>query len=680
MKHAKSLIVMLLLLAFLLSGCGQAAPAPAADAWNIAAGTLPSEDTASLRPLAASGSQSKAARVSNAPFWAKFEGDKVEGSGEVVDGVYRFTAAKTDGEAWHVKLESNYPTVAGRDYRITYRFRSDVAGKVKFGDFQEFEIQKGDNSVTGILTATGGTSYLDLQLGMLPAFTIDFSEIEVEEYADEVEYEDALPAPINYEKERIVFEKHDQGYAPIPTRSSEDVSLYYFSVPWDPGVWKSRLYIKTGMIPEKGQHYRVTADIESDQGMPFEVLFNSDEEEKGYGALYGQNLTAGETKTCEAVITGRSDGDELVLQFSLGEAPEDANIKVSNVNVEKVIDHYKSVLPAGFALDKDISTGRTLYNSVPKSYKKLPLSFSYTGTDSVFEGHDDDYEVSLQEAASSATLQIKKAPEADRGVWKVRLYAATGLVLEPGTTYRIHYDLRASGNQAEYEACFDGSTENAYGALYGRSLTAGVTDSVDYTITPEESAGPLTLRLQLGKTDSTAGNTFTLSNLSVETLTSKTKDLGGISYGTGANVWEAHDNGVEQSVSASGSEASLQVSAGQDGSGGVWSSRLYIDTGVVPEAGENYRVVATVSSDKEMDFEVCYNNGDVEKGLGAMFGLMSTPAGLPIEYVTYPKQDTQLVIQLSLGNCPAPNSIILNSLKVERAGAIDLVSDTVYTF
>ena len=83
----------------------------------------------------------------------------------------------------------------GRDYHVTYNFTSDVAGTVKFGDFQEFQIQEGENSVTGIFTAKDSTSYLDLQLGMLQPFTIDFTEIEVKEYADEVEYENALPRP-----------------------------------------------------------------------------------------------------------------------------------------------------------------------------------------------------------------------------------------------------------------------------------------------------------------------------------------------------------------------------------------------------------------------------------------------------------------------------------------------------
>ena len=329
MKGRKTIVAVVLLFALLLSSCGQGSLLQAEE--TTAAKTAAAAETvvstqAQPQPLSAfrdapagsAASAPKAApagpvtpeRVKTDMFRAKFEGSAVAGSGEAVDGVYRFTATQTDGEAWHVKLECNYPTVAGRDYRVTYRFRSDVAGKVKFGDFQEFEIKEGENSVTGMMIATSGTSYLDLQLGMLKPFTIDFTEIEVEEFADEVEYENALPVPVNFEKESLVWEKHDQGYAPVFTRSSDEVSIEYLSTAWDAGVWKSRLYIRTGLIPESGVHYHITADVSCDQDMPFEVLFNNGEEEKGYGALYGQNLTGGETTNCEAVITGSSEGDE----------------------------------------------------------------------------------------------------------------------------------------------------------------------------------------------------------------------------------------------------------------------------------------------------------------------------------------------------------------------------------
>ena len=248
MKHTKIMIAFVLLFALLFSGCGQIAPQTAGTAAYTASpagAAMPAtlsavrKAPASVRPvlpLAESGGKVTPTTVKTAMFRAKFEGSAVAGSGESVDGVYRFAATKTDGEAWHVKLECNYPTVAGRDYRVTYRFRSDVAGKIKFGDFQEFEIQKGDNSVTGIMIASGGTSYLDLQLGMLPPFTIDFSEIEVEEFADDVDYEDALKAPVNFEKESIVWEKHDQGYAPVLERGKDGVSIDYLACSWDAGV------------------------------------------------------------------------------------------------------------------------------------------------------------------------------------------------------------------------------------------------------------------------------------------------------------------------------------------------------------------------------------------------------------------------------------------------------------
>ena len=79
-------------------------------------------------------------------------------------------------------------------------------------------------------------------------------------------------------------------------------------------------------------------------------------------------------------------------------------------------------------------------------------------------------------------------------------------------------------------------------------------------------------------------------------------------------------------------------------------------------------------------FEVCFNNRDIEKGLGGIFGLISKPSGTYVEYTAYLKEDIPLVDQLSLGNCTTPNTIIVSDVKVEKAGGIYLVSDTIYNF
>ncbi len=629
MKKAKILIVVLLLSSLLLSGYGQPGAGreatPQQNSAQSVAATLPVSHYDTLKKSAP------------ALFGAKFEGDAVEGSGEAVDGVYHFAATKTDGEAWHVKLECNYPTTPGNEYHVTYRFHSDVAGKVKFGDFQEFPIVVGDNEVTGLVIAKEGTSYLDLQLGMLPAFNIDFKEIEVVEVQDDLSSEDALPSPIAFDGDDVIIERHDQGYSPDFERTADHVTVSYDSVAWESGVWKARLYVRTGLIPQAGTKYRVAVDVLGGEDMDFEVLLNKDEQEKGYGALYGRHLTAGETQTVETVLnfpqSGYYDG-ELVLQFSLGNAPEGVPITVSNLHIDKVTDTYTSVLPTGFALDKVIKTGKTLTSYIPTKYTPIALpGLSYNGTETVRERHDNDYEASLEKAADSVTYKITKAPASDRGVWKAQLFVDTGVVLEAGKSYRIALDVKGSADQAKYEACFDGDSENVYGAFYSRSLSAGVTDHVERILTADASHGPLTIRLQFGETNSTAGNNITVSNVRVEEINPTAGDpLATQSYVTGGetlsdellpltfayptttggstthvdDAWvnqtlglsaaAVNNDGSSSNASVVGTNgAKLEITAQRSG-GGAWSTRLEVNTGVTPSAGEQYRISATVTA------------------------------------------------------------------------------------
>lgn len=684
MKRTKFMIAIVLLFSLLLSSCGMTVPQaavkgvePAGEASvdsvleltpiQSGAPAAPAADYAP-RLLTSSGSKPAPTIVQTDMFAARFEGDAVAGRGEAVDGAYRFIATETDGEAWHVKLECSYPTVAGRDYRVTYRFRSDVAGKVKFGDFQEFAIEKGENSVTGVLIASGGSSYLDLQLGMLPPFTIDFTEIEVEEYADVVDYENALPAPVNFSHEAAVYEAHDEDYDSVLTRAADAVSVNYRAVSSEPGVWKSRLFVQTGLIPEPDMRYHIAADISCDRDLPYEVLLNNGGQEKGYGALYGQILAAGETKTCEAVITGTDESGELVLQFSLGEAPEGATVTIGNIRAETFTDRYANELPAGFALDASVATGRILSAAIPMSFKNVPLTnFSYAGTDTVYEGHDDGYVVSLEEGASSATLKITQAPAdaGERGVWKAKLCAATGLTLDAGATYRIKFDLASTGDQAEYEACFDGDYENAYGALYGRSLTAGGTDSVELIVTPDVSHGPLTLRLQMGKTDTADGNTVTLSNLSVEKLEPQYKTIGEVALSTGGsgNVSEEHSDGVEQTLTASGSSAALNVTQART-DGGIWSSKMIIRTGVTPEAGKKYQFSAKVDASADTgEFEILYQNAASSELYSGQWGLNGS-GEYSSEFTAPDSGCGELVLVFQLGNSAAGNTVTVSELKL----------------
>lgn len=672
MKHARLVIAVLLAVASLVTGCAQAGN-PASQQLLGSMLTPAASFGPSLTETGNGQNQQAETRKADGLFGIKFEGENVAGTGETVDGKYVVNATKTDGEAWHIKLEANYPTSIGHDYFVTYHFHSDVAGTVKFGDFQEFPIVAGDNAVTGRFVARAETSYLDLQLGMLSPFTIEFTDVTVEELTDDCTYE-AISGSIGYASDSSVYESHDDGYTVNLTRNSDDVTAKFTQIPSGAEVWKAKLFVKTGAIPENGNLYRISADLTASKDLEYEVCFNNAEKEKGYSALYGLRLNADETKTVEQLIAipeSDFDAKEVVLQFAFGKAAKDTEITVTNVRVEKVVDKYTNVLPSGFALDKTIATGRVFYYTSPDSYTEVPLTLSFSGTDTVYEGHDDGYIVNVEETADSATLHITQAPEnpEDRGVWKAKLYAETGVVLEEGTTYRIGFDITGTKDQAKYEACFDGDYENAYGALYDRSLKAGETEHIEMIVTPDVSHGPLTIRLQMGETDTAEGNDVTIKNLTVEKLTTAYQEVGEISYDTGAtgNVSEEHFDGVEQTLSAAGTSATLEVTAART-DGGVWSSKLNIKTSVTPEAGEKYRVSLKVEAEGETgDFEVLYQNTAGGELYGGQWGLSGS--GEYSSDFTAPAENCgPMTIVLQLGNAAAGTKVTVSEIQICKLG------------
>ena len=418
-----------------------------------------------------------------------------------------------------------------------------------------------------------------------------------------------------------------------------------------------------------------------------------------------------------------------MLQFSIGNAPEGTDVTISNVRVEKVIDSYSSRLPAGFALDKVVNTGRTLTTLVPTNYTALALpKLSYNGTETVRERHDGDYEASLEKTADSATYKITRAPESGRGVWKAQLFVDTGAVPEAGKSYRIKLDVKGSADQNKYEACFDGDSENVYGAFYSRSLTAGVVDHVERLFTADASHGPLTIRLQFGETNTTAGNNITVSNVSVEEITPAAGDpLAAQSYvtggetlsdellpltfayptTTGGSTQHVDDAWVNQTVTlnpqvvawdgsaatagVNNGSATFQITTAQTG-GGIWSTRLHLGTGVTLENGEKYSVSATFNSNKAIDeFQLLYSNGFDENdgfnpgGKGyhdGKYGLSVAENGSVTltQEITVPERTTynELVLRFQLGLAPVDSNITVSNISVSKfVAAHDEVVDPV---
>ena len=88
---------------------------------------------------------------------------------------------------WKVKLEQELPGQKGKCYRVTFRFTSDAAGRIKFVNddatyygANEYDVKKGENTFT-VELKSGGNSYSCLELGGLGQCELQFSEISVEE-------------------------------------------------------------------------------------------------------------------------------------------------------------------------------------------------------------------------------------------------------------------------------------------------------------------------------------------------------------------------------------------------------------------------------------------------------------------------------------------------------------------
>ncbi len=84
---------------------------------------------------------------------------------------------------WHVKLEKDLETIKDHYYEITFKFTSDVSGKIQFVNDgaeylndQVYDVKAGENQFTVSFKASGNP-YSCLELGGLGKFRLTFSEI-----------------------------------------------------------------------------------------------------------------------------------------------------------------------------------------------------------------------------------------------------------------------------------------------------------------------------------------------------------------------------------------------------------------------------------------------------------------------------------------------------------------------
>ena len=136
-------------------------------------------------------------------------------------------------------------------------------------------------------------------------------------------------------------------------------------------------------------------------------------------------------------------------------------------------------------------------------------------------------------------------------------------------------------------------------------------------------------------------------------------------------VTSAFDNNSQGSLATTETSATLNITRGSD-ENGVWQTKMFVKTGVDLLKNVKYRVLVDVLAENDInEFEICYNQGDVEKGVGALYG-QSVAAGVKktIEFIVTPDQaKDNLVLLFQLGKqneLHGANTVTVSNLVVEK--------------
>ncbi len=163
----------------------------------------------------------------------------------------------------------------------------------------------------------------------------------------------------------------------------------------------------------------------------------------------------------------------------------------------------------------------------------------------------------------------------------------------------------------------------------------------------------------------------------------------GFLFNAEGQAWEQFNGNSEGSFSTTETSATLNITKpgeSNDGHGGVWESRIYVKAGMDLKAGKKYKISIDVESQNRYEcMEICYNSGDVEKGVGALYG-QTIEAGEKKTFsitVSLEENKDNLIILLQAGQLPADvssNTVTVSNLVIEEVSGDKTTVSEDYVF
>lgn len=514
--------------------------------------------------------------VGDCPFTTFFFNEKpglVEGTTKLNKGAYEINATKTDGEAWHIKYEGTIDTVSGANYEVTYELESNVAGKVKFGANQEFDINKGKNTVTGKLTASSDKTYTELQLGMLEVFNIKITKVSVKEEIGQDVFENVFPTDFDYSKPNVVSGVFDNESAGEVKTTKDSAIMNITKGSLENGCWQTKLIIKTGLSLSANTKYKISVDLTADKAInSFEVLYNNGDVEKGIGALYGQKVEAKTKTTLEYIVTPESNKDDLNLVFQLGTQNvqgEGNNIVVNNIKVEESKQN-----------DEILTEG-----------------FKFTNENLANDFWSDSQGSSKLNQDGSVLLDVTKGTTTPNH-WELKQYLWTGLSLSKNRDYIVSIDVTSTVSLEKIEMLLrqKDAGETNYGELKGISLVANEKTRLTFETHLEEDLSNAGLVFQLGSMQQAGQIKFENLNIVAKGGTKEVKVTDYTFSPVGFGTFNDNANGAEGSLYVEDNHLVYEMNKiGLTD----WHNKMYVDR-VTLEDGKIYTFKFKAKADKNI--------------------------------------------------------------------------------
>ncbi len=575
----------------------------------------------------------------------------------------------TGPDTWRAKLciDTGLTYQPGKDYRFKFDI-SSTEGCQNFCVITKGAVDPDDDMrgtwsqsvaaggvtktiTTRPMTAGRGSGALgiDIELGNFngKSNTYTVSNLVLEEVVTEVDTKLSWQRSSGGEGVNVDTQR---GYTADLTRDKDSATLNVIETPTSGAeAWKMKLFINPDINVVKDQAVRVTFDVTAENDMDFEVCYNRNGIEKGFDAVYGLHLAAGQVKTVEKVFTAQGLGGKMIVQLSLGMVKAPNRITVQNLQVENI-------------------------NYTPSGVSALPAPADYhPSTGDVTYWAHADYAMDLLGSPSAVTAKINSAPQLGAEPWKIKLFVDTHTALQPGKFYRVTADLAAAKSQT-IEICYNnGDVEMGYDSLTGIGLAAGQIQTVERVISvPADKTDLRNLMLQFNLGQTTAANEVTVSGVTVEEVTPAYAELiaPNFAYTPGGTVQLWTNTDCTADVACADGSVTTHVTAVPAGGAEVWKVQTRVRTGAILTPGKTYLVRADLLADKGQNFEVCYNNEETEKGYDALYGqTIAANTKTTVERkISVPATMTdagELVLQFAIGGA-TPNNVTVSNISVQE--------------